>query len=166
MPPPGGAMAAAADDRAAAGLVRASSGTWRCRTTSPTIYALQPFGVQHYKETLDLNYGRVPDDRADLWLKRRNYLVNCMRLVDAQFAHVLDALDRQNLWENTVVIFTGDHGEMNGAHRMTQKGAHPLRRGGDRQPDRCACRAARRASAPPRSARTSTWRRRCWSSRA
>jgi arylsulfatase A-like enzyme len=28
-----------------------------------------------------------------------------------------------NLWENTVVIFTGDHGEMNAAHRMTQKGA-------------------------------------------
>ena len=26
-------------------------------------------------------------------------------------------------WKNTIVIFTGDHGEMNAAHRMTQKGA-------------------------------------------
>ena len=47
-----------------------------------------------------------------------------MRLVDAEFTRVLDALDRLNLWDNTVVIFTGDHGEMNGAHRMQQKGGH------------------------------------------
>lgn len=86
-------------------------------------YALQPFAVQHYKETIDKNYGRIPDDRTDLWLKRRNYLINCMRMVDFEFNMVLQALDRLDLWENTVVIFTGDHGEMNGAHRMAQKGA-------------------------------------------
>jgi len=86
-------------------------------------YRLQPFGVRHYKELFDLNYGRVPDDRTDLWIKRRNYLVNCMRLVDHEFRHVLEALDRLDLWKDTVVVFTGDHGEMNGAHRMTQKGA-------------------------------------------
>jgi arylsulfatase len=85
--------------------------------------ALQPLGVRHYKENIDLNYGRVPDDRTDLWLQRRNYLINCMRLVDAQFATILEAMDRQNLWENTVVLFMSDHGEMNAAHRMTQKGA-------------------------------------------
>src|SRR5690606_7519120 len=48
-------------------------------------YALQPYGVRHYKESTDRNYGRVPDDRTDLWLERRNYLVNAMRLVDAEF---------------------------------------------------------------------------------
>ena len=52
--------------------------------------ALQPFGVHAYKESTEFNYGRVPDDRTDLWLRRRNYLVNCMRLVDAQFATILD----------------------------------------------------------------------------
>lgn len=86
-------------------------------------YRQQPPAVRHYKELFDFNYGRVPDDRVDLWLKRRNYLVNCMRLVDYEFSRVLEALDRLNLWENTIVIFTCDHGEMNGAHRMTQKGA-------------------------------------------
>ena len=86
-------------------------------------YRLQPYGVHHYKELFDLNYGRVPDDRTDLWLKRRNYLINCMRLVDHEFGRVLDTLDRLDLWRDTVVIFTCDHGEMNGAHRMTQKGA-------------------------------------------
>jgi arylsulfatase A-like enzyme len=86
-------------------------------------YEQQPPAVQHYKDNVDLNYGRVPDERDDLWLKRRNYLINCMRLVDYEFNRVVAALDRLNLWENTVVIFTGDHGEMNAAHRMTQKGA-------------------------------------------
>lgn len=86
-------------------------------------YQLQPPAVRAYKEGIDLNYGRIPDDREDLWLARRNYLINCMRLVDAHFMRVLETLDRLKLWDNTVVIFTGDHGEMNGAHRMTQKGA-------------------------------------------
>jgi arylsulfatase len=89
-------------------------------------YELQPPGVRHYKDSVDLNYGRIPDERSDLWLKYRNYLVNCMRLVDAEFNRLVKALDRLDLWQNTVVIFTGDHGEMNGAHRMTQKGAIPF----------------------------------------
>jgi arylsulfatase len=84
---------------------------------------LQPFGVHVYKESTDFNYGRVPAGRDDLWIKRRNYLVNAMRLVDAQFNKILEAMDRRNLWENTLVLFTSDHGEMNGAHQMTQKGA-------------------------------------------
>lgn len=84
---------------------------------------LHPFGVQAYRESIDFTYGHVPEERDDLWIKRRNYLVNCMRLVDAQFNKVLDALDRQHLWDNTVVLFTSDHGEMNGAHRLQQKGA-------------------------------------------
>jgi len=85
--------------------------------------SLQPFGVHTYKESVDFNYGNVPKDRTDLWIKRRNYLVNCMRLVDLQFQKILEALDRQNLWENTIVVLTGDHCEMNSAHQMQQKGA-------------------------------------------
>ncbi|MBE9193489.1 sulfatase-like hydrolase/transferase [Gloeocapsopsis crepidinum LEGE 06123] len=86
-------------------------------------YALQPPGVRNYKQVIDQNYGRVPDNREDLWLERRNYLINCMRLVDSEFGKILDVLDRRNLWDNTVVLLISDHGEMNGAHRMAQKGA-------------------------------------------
>lgn len=89
-------------------------------------FRLQPFGVLHYKETIDRNYGRIPDDRGDLWLIRRNYLINAMRLVDHEFNRVLETLDRLDLWNDTVVVFTCDHGEMNGAHRMAQKGAIPF----------------------------------------
>ena len=50
----------------------------------------------------------------------------CMRLVDAEFSRLVATLDRLDLWQDTVMIFTGDHGEMNGGHRMTQKGAIPF----------------------------------------
>ena len=83
----------------------------------------QPDGVRSYKEAVRMTYGAPPDDREDLWTNRRNYLINCMRLVDREFGKILEVMDRQNLWENTVVIYTSDHGEMNGAHRMHQKGA-------------------------------------------
>jgi arylsulfatase A-like enzyme len=89
-------------------------------------YGGQPFGVRSYKENVDLNYGRIPDDRTDLWLKHRNYLINCMLLADAQFMRILAALDRLDLWRDTVVVLVEDHGEMNGAHRMTQKGGIPF----------------------------------------
>ncbi|MBB1492466.1 sulfatase-like hydrolase/transferase [Paracoccus sp. MC1854] len=81
-----------------------------------------PPGVAAYYEYLRIHFGHIPEDRTDLWLKQRNYLLNCMRLVDMQFDKVLQAMDRVSGWDDTVVIYTGDHGEMNGAHNMTQKG--------------------------------------------
>jgi arylsulfatase len=83
----------------------------------------QPYGVRAYREAVEAHYGRIPEGRGDLWKVRRNYLINCMRLVDAEFQKVLDAMDRAGHWENTVVLLVSDHGEMNGAHRMAQKGA-------------------------------------------
>ena len=82
----------------------------------------QPFGVQHYKDFIDKNYGKVPENRPELWRKRRNYLINAMRLVDYEFTKIIETMDRLDLWKDTIVIFTSDHGEMNSAHRMSQKG--------------------------------------------
>lgn len=86
----------------------------------------QPFGVRSYKCHTEWNYGCIPQDREDLWKARRNYLINCLRMVDAQFQTILDELDRQDLWRDTVVVLTSDHGEMNGAHGLAQKGGIPF----------------------------------------
>jgi arylsulfatase A-like enzyme len=54
----------------------------------------------------------------------RRYLHDYYRMVedvDRQIGRVLDALRRSGLEENTVVVFTSDHGEGMGAHRWVQK---------------------------------------------
>ncbi len=89
-------------------------------------FALQPMGARSYKAFVDAHYGKIPERREDMWLKRRNYLINAMRLVDMQFMQILEAMDRHELWENTIVLYVSDHGEMNGAHHMAQKGGIPF----------------------------------------
>jgi arylsulfatase A-like enzyme len=44
-----------------------------------------------------------------------------MELVDAEIAKVLGALRKAGLEEDTLVVFTSDHGECAGAHRFNQK---------------------------------------------
>lgn len=55
----------------------------------------------------------------------RNYRWIYCRLterVDAQIGQLLDALETSGLDENTLVIFTSDHGDMDGSHRLASKG--------------------------------------------
>ncbi|GHU75350.1 sulfatase [Clostridia bacterium] len=42
--------------------------------------------------------------------------------MDTQIARILDALDARGLSENTLVIYTADHGDMLGSHRIFNKG--------------------------------------------
>jgi len=54
----------------------------------------------------------------------RNYRWIYCRLterVDAQIGRLLDALDKNGLDNNTLVIFTSDHGDMDGSHRLASK---------------------------------------------
>ncbi len=41
--------------------------------------------------------------------------------VDAQIGRVLDALRANGHWENTLVVLTSDHGDMDASHRMEHK---------------------------------------------
>lgn len=44
----------------------------------------------------------------------RGYLA-CVSFMDEQLGHVLDAIDAQNLWDNTIVVLLGDHGYLLGS---------------------------------------------------
>ncbi len=60
--------------------------------------------------------GVIPADRRDMWTAFYDYYLNCMRDNDRALQLVIDALDQMNLWQDTVVVFSADHGEMAGAH--------------------------------------------------
>jgi arylsulfatase len=52
----------------------------------------------------------------------RDYYLNCIREVDRAIMAVIDGLRRAGLADDTVVIFTSDHGELAGAHGLYGKG--------------------------------------------
>jgi len=58
---------------------------------------------------------------ADKWRIHRWAYCRLTERVDAQIGKVLAALRKAGLEENTVVIFTSDHGDMDGAHRLEHK---------------------------------------------
>jgi arylsulfatase A-like enzyme len=82
----------------------------------------QPPAVGDYKRLCDMYYGRIPMDRRDMWHNHVNYYLNCILDVDRHIGAVLDALEASGLADDTIVIFTSDHGEQGGAHHLRQKG--------------------------------------------
>ena len=83
----------------------------------------QPQAVRNYKAFSDGSYGRIPMERRDMWHNHINYYINCMLDVDRHIGSVLDALEESGQAENTIIIFTADHGEMGSAHHLRQKGS-------------------------------------------
>ncbi len=55
------------------------------------------------------------------WRRHRWAYARLTERVDAQIGRVLDALKQAGLEENTVVVFTSDHGDMDAAHRLEHK---------------------------------------------
>jgi arylsulfatase A-like enzyme len=56
------------------------------------------------------------------WRRFRNYYYNCIRDVDRRIGQLLWALEASGQLENTIIVYTADHGERAGAHGMRQKG--------------------------------------------
>ncbi|OPZ24889.1 MAG: Arylsulfatase [Lentisphaerae bacterium ADurb.BinA184] len=52
----------------------------------------------------------------------RAYYYTMIQLIDRQVGRILDCLDRRGLAENTLVVFTTDHGELLGDHGLWMKG--------------------------------------------
>lgn len=84
--------------------------------------ATKPFAHGDYLATNDYIYGEMPWENEEAWRRFQNYYLNCLRDVDRHIGTLLKALDESGLGDETIVLFTTDHGEMNGAHGQRQKG--------------------------------------------
>jgi arylsulfatase len=89
------------------------------------------YDVRHYDASEDIdqsgtplserNLFDFPPDVYDARMIRACYYA-MIEMVDDRLGQVLDALDRSGQADNTIVIFTSDHGEMLGDHGMLYKG--------------------------------------------
>lgn len=78
--------------------------------------------VQFEKSVNYLSYPTAsysPDD----WRRYRTYYFRLVEKVDAEIGKIVDEIDRQGLWSDTIIIFTSDHGDGIGAHQWNQKSA-------------------------------------------
>ena len=62
-----------------------------------------------------------PDDKA-AWLRHLDYYVHLHQLADRNLGTVLAALENVGAWDDTIVLFTSDHGDMCGSHGLRSKG--------------------------------------------
>ena len=91
---------------------------WRQPFDAPA----RPAAHGEYDQAWSYTLGRIPPEEAR-WRRFNDYYVNCIRAVDAQVALLLRELDALRLSQDTIFVFTSDHGEMGGAHGLRGKGA-------------------------------------------
>lgn len=89
----------------------------------PKNFLIQPYDADILRWEREQSYrlyptkGYTPDD----WRHYRNAYFRLIEHVDAEVGKIVDTIDSLNLWDNTVVIFTSDHGDGQGAHQWNQK---------------------------------------------
>ncbi len=67
-------------------------------------------------------WGYIDPGDTKAWLRHLDYYVELQRLADESLGTVLSALEDTGEWDDTVVIFTSDHGDMCGSHGLRSKG--------------------------------------------
>lgn len=80
-------------------------------------------GAHKYWRNFYNNFkGKVDETDRNVWATMLNHYVHFMKDADAHVLTVLNALAESAQLENTVIIFTSDHGELAGAHGLRAKG--------------------------------------------
>jgi len=75
-----------------------------------------PGALLEYQKGWDGWSGVIPTDRKDMWSIFYTYYLNTIQDNDRSLQQIVDTLTEMDLWRDTVVVFTADHGEMGGAH--------------------------------------------------
>jgi len=81
----------------------------------------RPAAHGEFSRAWDFVLGHIPPEE-ERWRRFNNFYVNSIRSVDQQLTAILEELDSLGLTDDTVVIYTADHGEGGGAHGLRGKG--------------------------------------------
>ena len=85
----------------------------------PANHAVPPYEPLTVRDHRDGQAMATAD--PDEWRQYRHVYYRLIERVDRAVGRILDGLEETGLDEETVVIFTSDHGDMHGAHQLQQK---------------------------------------------
>lgn len=77
------------------------------------------YAVKLFKKQWSSISGKISEDHFD---DLQDYYFNCIQDCDNNLMTLLTELEHMDLLENTIIVFTSDHGEMQGAHGLKGKG--------------------------------------------
>lgn len=86
----------------------------------------RPQAHREFDHIWDYILGDIPLEDVR-WKRFNDYYINCIRNVDRSVEALLAELQALSLDQNTIVIYTADHGEMAGAHSLRGKGPFAYR---------------------------------------
>ena len=91
----------------------------------PANFAKNPYdaGVIEFEKRANYNVYPSVDYTVEDWRKYRYVYYRLVEKIDQEIGKIVDAIDKNDLWKNTVVIFSSDHGDGIGAHHWNQKSA-------------------------------------------
>lgn len=91
----------------------------------PNNFAVNPYDADALAFEKTRNHRLYPTRNytPDDWRRYRNAYYRLIETVDAEIGKIVNEVEKLNLWKNTVIIFTSDHGDGCGAHQWNQKTA-------------------------------------------
>lgn len=91
----------------------------------PANFAVSPYDADVIQMERQANYSLYPtiNYTPDDWRRFRYTYYRLVEKIDIEIGKIVDEIDRQGLWKNTIVIFSSDHGDGVGAHHWNQKSA-------------------------------------------
>ncbi|MCQ8185870.1 sulfatase-like hydrolase/transferase [Parvularcula sp. BGMRC 0090] len=85
----------------------------------------KPAAVAEYARAYEQIFGVLPYDDEEIARSFQNYYWNAMRDCDRRLETLLSGLEAMGAMDDTIVVFTSDHGEFLGAHGLRGKGVTP-----------------------------------------
>lgn len=81
-------------------------------------------GTEHLPEEVTRSHfaQKFADLDRDGWIEAIAHYYGMISMVDDQVGAIMELLRQRGELDNTVIVFTSDHGDMMGAHRLMEKG--------------------------------------------
>ena len=89
----------------------------------PANFEIPPYEPEIIRSVTMADRRLYPDDRYthDQWRRYRWAYFRLVELVDREIGRTIEVLDNEDYLENALVVFSSDHGDGHGAHKLVQK---------------------------------------------